>query len=188
MFRLALACFVVCGFAFCKQDAVAEPKIKFCTVGVIKLDSFREHIDYLRHSRRYSTRAIDELVAKQKAGGPDFYTSQVVVKEEQSSSGDYDLGLLQGHSDPKTSYEAAIPWRCEQDDYPVVYFIGFEVREIGDRTILVSRKKGAANVISLKTIDPALGRPLRVRDAKGGGVLCRDIRTGCVAGIFYGRY
>jgi hypothetical protein len=56
------------------------------------------------------------------------------------------------------------------------------------QTILVSREKGAVNIISLKTIDPGLDKPTSVKDADSHAVLCADIATGCIKTIFYGRY
>ena len=67
------------------------------------------------------------MIAEQKAGGPDFFSTQVVIKEEQSGSGDFDLHLFQGFSDPQAKYNVVEKWHCEHDDYPVAYFVGFKV-------------------------------------------------------------
>ena len=59
---------------------------------------------------------------------------------------------------------------------------------ISDGTILVSREKGTVNVISLKKLDPGLDKHTNVKDFATHQVLCRDIATGCIKTIFYGRY
>ena len=170
------------------QTATAADKIKYCTTGSITLGPFSEHIAELRKTSRYSKEEIDMLIAHERNGGPEFFSSQVVIKEEQSSSGDFDLNLFQGFSDPRAKYEIAKKWSCRSDDYPVVYFVGFKEREVRDGTIFVSREKGTVNVISLKKLDPALDKHTKVRDFKTHSVLCEDIGNGCSKRIFYGRY
>jgi ABC-type microcin C transport system permease subunit YejB len=168
--------------------AMAADTIDFCATGTMTMGPFDEHIAEIRKTNRYEKADIDELIAEQKAGGPDFFSTQVVVKEEQSGSGDFDLHLFQGFSDPQAKYNVTMEWRCKSADYPVAYFVGFKVRQITGQTILVSREKGAVNIISLKTIDPGLDKPTSVKDADNHAVLCADIATGCIKTIFYGRY
>jgi hypothetical protein len=168
--------------------AMAADPIDFCATGTMTMGPFDAHIAEIRKANRYEKADIDELIAEQKAGGPDFFSTQVVIKEEQSGSGDFDLHLFQGFSDPQAKYNVVEKWHCEHDDYPVAYFVGFKVRQITGQTILVSREKGAVNIISLKTIDPGLDKPTNVKDADNHAVLCTDIATGCVKTIFYGRY
>jgi len=181
---------VIVGFAFnlTTQTALAADTIHFCATGTMTMGPFDEHIAEIRKSNRYEKADIDELIAEQKAGGPDFFSTQVVIKEEQSGSGDFDLHLFQGFSDPKAKYNVTMEWRCKSADYPVAYFVGFKVRAIAGRTILVSREKDTVNIISLKTIDPGLDKPTSVKDADNHAVLCADIAKGCVKTIFYGRY
>ena len=147
----------------------------------------RAHRRYPK-ANRYEKADIDELIAEQKAGGPDFFSTQVVIKEEQSGSGDFDLHLFQGFSDPQAKYSVVEKWHCEHNDYPVAYFVGFKVRAISEGAILVSREKGTVNVISLKKIDPGLDKHTSVKDFTSHAVLCADIATGCIKTIFYGRY
>jgi hypothetical protein len=168
--------------------AMAADAIHFCATGTMTMGPFDEHIAEIRKANRYEKADIDELIDEQKAGGPDFFSTQVVIKEEQSGSGDFDLHLFQGFSDPKAKYNVVEKWHCEHDDYPVAYFVGFKVRQIMGQTILVSREKGTVNIISLKTIDPDLDKPTSVKDADNHAVLCADIATGCIKTIFYGRY
>jgi len=149
---------------------------------------FEAHIAEIRRANRYDEDDIDKLIADQKAGGPDFFSTQVVVKEEQSGSGTFDLNLFQGFSDPQAKYVSAVKWRCEYDDYPVAYFVGFKVKEIRGGSIYVARDKGTVNVISLKKIDPDLDKPTKVIDAQSHAALCDDIAKGCIKTIFYGRY
>jgi hypothetical protein len=170
------------------QSALAEEKIEFCATGTITMGPFDAHVAEIRKANRYEKADIDELIAEQKAGGPDFFSTQVVIKEEQSGSGDFDLHLFQGFSDPQAKYNVAMEWRCKHDDYPVAYFVGFKVRRIDGQTILVSHEKGTVNIIALKTVDPDLDKPTSVKDADSHAVLCTDIATGCVKTIFYGRY
>jgi hypothetical protein len=177
-----------CLFNLASQTAMAADTINFCATGTMTMGPFDEHIAEIRKANRYEKADIDELIAEQKAGGPDFFSTQVVIKEEQSGSGDFDLHLFQGFSDPLAKYNVTMEWRCKSADYPVAYFVGFKVRQIDGHAILVSREKGAVNIISLKTIDPGLDKPTSVKDADNHAVLCADIAKGCIKTIFYGRY
>jgi len=168
--------------------AAADAKIKYCTLGTITLGPFSQHVAELQKAKRYSAEEIDKLIADQKAGGPDFFSTQVVIKEEQSGSGDFDLNLFQGYMDPDTKFHRRMEWACTGDDYPVAYFVGFKVRDIRDGAIYVSRQKGNVNVVSLKTFDPNLDKHTAVKDFHDRSVLCQDIGAGCTKQIFYGRY
>jgi hypothetical protein len=185
---LPLLLLLGCAFTFAAQSATAAEPIKFCATGTITMGSFAEHIETLRKSNRYEPADIDKLIADQRAGGPQFFSSQVVIKQEQSGSGDFDLNLFQGFSDPHTKYKSEKPWACEAEDYPVVYFVGFKVREINKNSISVSRENDAVNVVSLKRIDPELDKHARIIDSQTGAVLCKDIAVGCVKQIFYGQW
>jgi ABC-type microcin C transport system permease subunit YejB len=186
--RLLLIALASCLFNLAGPTAMAADTINFCATGTMTMGPFEEHIAEIRKANRYEKADIDELIAEQKAGGPDFFSTQVVIKEEQSGSGDFDLHLFQGFSDPQAKYNVTMEWRCKSADYPVAYFVGFKVRQITGQTILVSREKGTVNIISLKTIDPDLDKPTSVKDADNHAVLCADIATGCIKTIFYGRY
>jgi len=177
-----------CLFNLVGQTAMAADTIAFCATGTMTMGPFDEHIADIRKANRYEKADIDELIAEQKAGGPDFFSTQVVIKEEQSGSGDFDLHLFQGFSDPQAKYSVVEKWHCEHNDYPVAYFVGFKVRAISEGAILVSREKGTVNVISLKKIDPGLDKHTSVKDFTSHAVLCADIATGCIKTIFYGRY
>ena len=177
-----------CALILAAQTATAAEPIKYCSTGTITMGPFDAHIDEIRKANRYEKADIDELIAEQKAGGPDFFSTQVVIKTEQSGSGDFDLNLFQGFADPQAKHTSDMKWACTSDDYPIVYFVGFKVKEIGNGTILVSREKGTVNVISLKTLDPDLDKHTTVRDAQSRAVLCGDIAKGCVDTIFYGQY
>ncbi len=174
--------------AFAVPAAAAADEIHYCATGSMTLGPFAEHIAEIRKANRYDKEEIDKLIADEKAGGPDFFTSQVVIKEEQSGSGDFDLHLFQGYSDPGAKYRVGMKWTCDHDDYPVAYFVGFEVTEIRDGAIFVTRKKDNVNIISLKQLDPDLDKPTKVEDFRSHAILCDDIATGCVKTIFYGRY
>jgi hypothetical protein len=176
-----------CMFNFAARPAMAD-EIKFCTSGTMTLGPFAQHIAEIRKARRYEPEEIKKLIADERKGGPEFFSSQVVIKEEQSGSGDFDLHLFQGFSDPQAKYTSVQKWHCESGDYPVAYFVGFKVREIGGGAILVTREKGTVNVISLKKLDPDLAKPVSVKDFESHAVLCQDIAKGCVKTIFYGRY
>ena len=183
-----LLAFILAGLGFAPA-ARADDAIKLCTAGHMTFGgTFAEHLAVIRKANRYDKKDIDDLIKQQKAGGPDFFSTQIVIKEEQSGSGDFDLHMFQGHSDPHTTYKADQDWSCSGDDYPVAYFIGFKVEAMGGNTIGVSRSKGLVNVISLKKIDPELKTPTRVEDSGSHAVLCKDIATGCVPQIFYGSY
>jgi hypothetical protein len=185
---LRLLAIAGCALNLMALSAIAADTINFCATGTMTMGPFDEHIAEIRKTDRYEKADIDELIAEQKVGGPDFFSTQVVVKEEQSGSGDFDLHLFQGFSDPQDKYNVVEKWHCEHDDYPVAYFVGFKVSAISGGTILVSPEKGTVNVISLKKLDPGLDKPTSVRDFKSHAVLCADIATGCIKTIFYGRY
>jgi hypothetical protein len=185
---LGLVVSIGCFFNFGSRTAIAKEKVEICSSGSITLGSFTDHIDQLRRSSRYAPEAIAKLVADERDGGPEFFSSQVVIKGEQSSSGDYDLNLFQGFSDSHAKYRSLMAWACASDDYPIAYFVGFKVGEIRDGAIFVSREKGVVNVISLKKIDPDLDKHTSVRDLQSRLFLCEDIGAGCIKGIFYGNY
>jgi len=170
------------------RPALAEQNIKMCSSGSITLRSFSDHLAELRKSGRYTAEDIDDLVRKERQGGPQFFLSQIVIKQEQSGSGDFDLNLFQDFSDPQAKYRSPKAWACGADDYPIAYFVGFKVREIRDGAIFVSREKGAVNVISLKDLDPDLNKHTRVKVFRSDSVLCQDIGAGCINTIFYGRW
>jgi hypothetical protein len=188
MRSLLLIVLAGCLFNLATQTAIAADAIHFCATGTMTMGPFDEHIAEIQKANRYEKADIDELIAEQKAGGPDFFSTQVVIKEEQSGSGDFDLHLFQGFSDPQAKYNVVEKWRCEHDDYPVAYFVGFKVTAISGGAILVTREKGTVNVISLKKIDPDLDKHTGVKDFKSHAVLCQDIAEGCIKTIFYGRY
>jgi hypothetical protein len=188
MRRLLFLAFAGCALNLMALPAMAADTIHFCATGTMTMGPFDEHIAEIRKANRYEKADIDELIAEEKAGGPDFFSTQVVIKEEQSGSGDFDLHLFQGFSDPQAKYRVAMKWHCEHDDYPVAYFVGFKVKEIHDGTIFVTREKRTVNVVSLKKIDPDLDKHTKVVDAQSRAVLCDDIAKGCVKTIFYGQY
>jgi hypothetical protein len=163
----------------------AEEKIALCHAGLIKLTNFAKHIKLLRgyKARGYD---IDGLIEDQRKGGPEFFSSQIIVQENQSGSGTYDLRNFHGLSEPQY-YRNVTAWDCKVEEFPIVYFIGFRVRKIEDGTIFVSREKDIVNVISLKTLDPSLDKHIKVQLFEGTKVLCPDIATECDQHIFYDR-
>ena len=161
----------------------AEEKIALCHAGLIKLTSFTEHLKLLR---RFKARGydIDGLREAQRKGGPEFFSSQIIVQEEQSGSDTFDLRTFHGLSGAK-DYRNVTAWDCQAADFPIVYFIGFRVRKIEDGTIFVSREKDIVNVISLKALDRGLDKHIKVQLFENANVLCPDIATGCDQRIFY---
>jgi|HubBroStandDraft_6_1064221.scaffolds.fasta_scaffold436095_1 hypothetical protein len=184
--RLLLAAMLVTGASLAAAPALAdEQKIALCHAGLIKLVPFEQHIKNMRALKRYSNEQIDELIARNRKGGPEFFSSQIVVKEEPSGSGTYDLRMVHGISDA-ADYRNLTAWTCnDAEDFPIVYFVGFRVRKIENDTIFVSREKDVVNVISLHALDPKLDRPLAVKLEEGNKVLCEDVNKRCDAGIFY---
>jgi hypothetical protein len=168
------------------STAGAEDKIALCHAGLIKLTSFSKHVANLRGMKRYERQDIDKLIARERAGGPEFFSSQIVIQEEQSGSGTFDLRMMHGISDAE-HYRNVTAWACEGDDYPIVYFVGFRVRAIEGGAIQVSRETDVVNVLSLKALDAKLDRPLKVTVFQGNKVLCQDINKGCDKSIFYSR-
>jgi hypothetical protein len=164
----------------------AEEKVALCHAGLITLTSFSKHIEHLRGMTRYEPQDIDNLVAMQREGGAEFFSSQIFVQEEQSGSGTFDLRTVHGINDA-VDYHNVTAWTCRAEDYPIVYFIGFRVREIYEDTIFVSREKKVVNVISLKKIDANLEKHLKVKIFEGKTVLCQDLGAGCEPQIFYDR-
>lgn len=177
----------IAGYVLAVPTARAED-VGLCSAGTIVMGPFDEHIATIREANRYDKDDIDKLIADQKAGGPDFFSTQIVIKEEQSGSGTFDLNMFQGFSDPQVKYRSTVKWHCGHDDYPIAYFVGFKVMQIRGRTIFASRDKGTVNVISLKKIDPNLDKHTKVVDAQSRAVLCADVAESCVKTIFYGRY
>jgi hypothetical protein len=168
---VGLVTFTVSG----KQAVLVDPKL-----------SFAEHIKVLRGFTRYEPKEIDELIQRQRKGGPEFFSSQIVVQEGLTGSGTFDLRIIHGLSGTKY-YRNVTAWDCHAADFPIVYFIGFRVRKIKDGTIFVSREKDIVKVISLKALDPGLDKHIKVQLFEGAKVLCPDIATGCDPSIFYSR-
>lgn len=168
------------------SPARAEDKLVVCHAGLITLASFAQHIKNLRALKRYEPEEIDALVKRERDNGPGFLSAQVLVQEEVSGSGTYDLRTFHGLADAR-SYRNVTAWNCERDDYPIVYFVGFRVREVKDGAIWVSRESDIVNVVALKTLDPKLDRGLKVKLFKADEVLCDDIGKGCNNSIWYER-
>ena len=116
---LLLLAMSACALSLTAPSAMAADAINFCATGTMTMGPFDEHIAEIRKANRYEKADIDELIAEQKAGGPDFFSTQVVIKEEQSGSGDFDLHLFQGFSDPQAKYNVTMEWRCKSAAYPV---------------------------------------------------------------------
>jgi len=186
----ALACAALASLAWLATSSatVAEDKIALCHAGLITLPTFEQHIKELREARRYEREEIDALIARQRKGGPDFFSSQIIIQESPSGSGTFTLRQFHGLSGAATKYRNVTAWACAGDDYPIAYFVGFRVRQIEGDTILVSREKDVVNVISLKALDANLDKHISVKIFEGNKVLCRDIGAGCDPGIFYDRY
>jgi hypothetical protein len=168
-------------------SAAPAGTIALCHAGIITLGSFDRLIREMRASNRDERKDIDALVARARKGGAEFFSSQIIVQEEPSGSGTFDLRRTHGLSDAR-SYRNVTAWTCEgAEDYPIVYFVGFRVREIDNGTITVSREKDIVNVISLHALDPELNRHLQVKLKDGDEVLCRDLGEGCIDRIYYDR-
>ena len=115
------------------SSAVAEEqkKISICHAGLVELATFDKHLSDIRESRRYEPEQIDGLIANQRKYGPDFFTSQIFIQEEQSGSTNFDLRMFHGLWGA-AKYRNIADWDCVNDDYPIAYFVGFRVRDIGD--------------------------------------------------------
>lgn len=183
---LSLACAAFLAALLPSAAPAEEKKIALCHAGIVDLPSFSEHVKKLRGMSRYSKDDIDGLVAQERKGGPNFFSSQVIVQEEPSGSGTFDLHMVHGLTDAR-HYTNVTAWTCAADDYPIIYFVGFRVRKIVGGVIFVSREKNTVNVISLKAIDPDLDKHVKVEMFEGHEVLCDDIGSGCVPEIFYER-
>jgi hypothetical protein len=169
-------------------SALAEGnKISICHAALVELASFDKHLNDIRAAKRYEPEQINGLIANRRKYGPDFFTSQIFIQEEQSGSTYFDLRMFHGLWGA-AKYRNVADWDCVNDDYPIAYFVGFRVRDIGDDgSILVTREKDIVNVISLKALDPKLDKHTKVRIFKGDKVLCQDLGKGCEPGIFYDR-
>ena len=55
--------------------AMAADTINFCATGTMTMGPFDAHIAEIRKANRYEKADIDELIAEQKAGGPDFFST-----------------------------------------------------------------------------------------------------------------
>jgi hypothetical protein len=170
------------------SQLAAEEQLLICHAGLITVPSFAQHIADLHAAKRFDEDRIEKLIARQKKGGADFFSSQVVIQEQMSASGTYDLRLFHGLSGPHTKYRNLTGWACDQEDYPIVYFVGFRVREIRDGSIQVSREKDVVNIISLKRLNPRLDTRTTIELFQDGRILCSDIRTTCIDAVLYDRY
>ena len=167
-------------------SAAAAGTIALCHAGLVRLGTFDQLIREMRASSRDEPKDIDALVARARKGGPEFFSSQIIVQEEQSGSGTFDLRRTHGLSSAK-SYRNVTAWACHGEDFPIVYFVGFRVTEIEDGVIMVAREKDVVNVISLHALDPELNKHLQVKTKDKNEVLCRDLGEGCIDRIYYER-
>lgn len=110
----------------------------------------------------------------------------MIVQEEQSGSGTFDLRMVHGLSDAR-HYTNAHGLDLPGEGLSNRLFRRVRVRRSADGTIVVSREKTTVNVISLKAIDAELNNQTKVRVFDGDKMLCDDIGKGCIAGIFYER-
>jgi hypothetical protein len=180
---IAAAALVACAAA--APARADEQKFGLCHAGLIKLPNFDQHIKYLRGLKRFTEDDLKTLTERNRKGGPEFFSSQIVLKEEPSGSGTYDLRAVHGMLDA-ADYRNITAWTCNgPEDFPIVYFVGFRVLKIEDDTISVARDKGVVNVISLHALDPKLDHPLAVKLEDGKKVLCQDVNKRCDASIFY---
>jgi len=162
-------------------------KISICHAALVELASFDKHLNDIRASKRYEPEQIDGLIASQRKYGRDFFTSQIFIQEELSGSTNFDLRMFHGLWGA-AKYRNIADWDCLNNDYPIIYFVGFRVREIGnDGSILVTSEQSIVNVISLKALDPKLDKHTKVKIFQGDKVLCQDIAKGCEPNIFYDR-
>jgi hypothetical protein len=182
---IGAACLAAASLA--APSAAPAGTIALCHAGLVTLGSFDRLIREMRASKRDEPKDIDDLLARARKGGPEFFSSQIIVQEEPSGSGTFDLRRTHGLSGAK-SYRNITAWTCEgEHDYPIVYFVGFRVREIDNGTITVSREKDIVNVISLHALDPELSKHLQVKLKDSNAVLCGDLGEGCIDRIYYER-
>ena len=50
---------------------------------------------------RYAKGDVDNLVEQERKGAPEFFSSQIIIPEEQLGSGTCDLRMVHGLSDAK---------------------------------------------------------------------------------------
>jgi hypothetical protein len=184
--RSVIGAALLAAAALAAASAASAGTIALCHAGLVTLGSFDRLIKEMRASTRDDPKEIDALVARARKGGPEFFSSQIIIQDEQSGSGTFDLRRIHGLSGAKT-YRNVTAWACEAEDYPIVYFVGFRVLEIEDGTITVAREKDIVNVIALHALDPELKKHLQVKKKDSGEVLCRDLGEGCIDRIFYDR-
>jgi hypothetical protein len=184
--RRVIGAALLAAAALAASSAASAGTIALCHAGLVTLGSFDRLIKEMRASTRDDPKEIDALVARARKGGPEFFSSQIIIQDEQSGSGTFDLRRIHGLSSAKT-YRNVTAWACEAEDYPIVYFVGFRVMEIEGDTITVAREKDIVNVIALHALDPELKKHLQVKQKDSGEVLCRDLGEGCIDRIFYDR-
>jgi hypothetical protein len=185
--RASAVAILGCIFSLSSVHVVAEEKIAICHAGLITLPTFQRHVAELRTFKRVPSKRVDNLIVRNRKGGPNFFSSQIIVQEQQSGSGTFDLRLFHGFLNSTTKHRNATAWTCEHDDYPIAYFVGFRVREIRDGQIFVSREKDIVNVISLRNLDADLNKHTSVKVFQSERILCADIAVACDDGIFYER-
>ena len=65
-------------------------------------------IEHLRALKRYTPEQIDALIARNRKGGPEFFSSQIIVQENASGSGTFDLRQTHGLND--ATYRNVTAW------------------------------------------------------------------------------
>src|SRR5262249_35995822 len=76
------------------STVAAQQKISICHAALVELASFDKHVNDIRASKRYEPEQIEGLIANQQKYGPDFFTSQIFIQEEQSGSTYFDLRMF----------------------------------------------------------------------------------------------
>ena len=139
----------------------------------------------MRASRRDEAEG-HRRAGRARKGGPEFFSSQIIIQEEQSGSGTFDLRRTHGLSSAK-SYRNVTAWACEAGDYRSSISWASACARSRTSTIAVSREKDIVNVISLHALDPDLKKHIQVKMMDSGEILCRDLGEGCIDRIYYDR-
>jgi hypothetical protein len=78
--RLLFGAVLAAGSIMHSPAVVAEDKIVLCHAGLVELPRFAQHIANLRKKKRYSDDDLEQLIARNRKGGPAFFSSQIIVQ------------------------------------------------------------------------------------------------------------
>jgi hypothetical protein len=148
--------------------------ITYCSQATVEMPSADHHRSSLAENSRYGPEEatkVDELAAR---FGQRYLDYQLILHEELSASGWFDIEGQNGIQEAKVSKISH--WACNdgENDYPLLFMIGVQPESIRQGALYVSFKRGVYNIISLSSLRNAKTIPVKL--AASNELVCIDVR------------